>query len=134
MQSLKSALKELIYKFGLDPDSELSKEFSTHEEINCSLQILEKELIKNEQIKAQSEEIYLKNIKILQKDNKTLQNKLFHYENENKNLKNQMNLQENPDFTHEIELKNEEISHLKQELDSQHEENENELIELKKVL
>jgi len=128
-------LKELIEKFGFDPDNELHNEFSSlQEERNCCLQILEKELIKNEQIKSQSEEIYRKNIKILQKDCKTLQNKLFHYENENKNLTNLMNQMNIDDLHKEIEIKNEEIAHLKQEIDKQHEENENELIKLKKVL
>ena len=136
----KQALKELVEKF--DTSDQQLKEQHTENlpDISYYIKMIEKELIKNDQMKTQSEDIYLKHIKTLQKDCKTMQSKILQCETENKNLTillkqiNNENFQESINELHrEIELKNDEINNLKYELDKQHNENENEILKMKKV-
>lgn len=81
------------------------------------MKLIEEELYKFDEMRTQSEEIYLKHIKKLQKENKVLQNEAFRQKG---NI-------DPAAFQKELYLKKEEINLLKMELDRQNNENEREI-------
>lgn len=140
---MRYSLGEIVEKFKIpvEMEEEALKNNNNDLTIQEYLQVIEKALSKNQQMKNQSEEIYLRHIKNLQKECKSLQNQTLQYEMENKNLSSTVEILTNEQFqqnlvdlTKELELKNNEIFQLKFELDKQNSENENELLKIKKVI